>query len=589
MTTLTALANRRLRWLTMAATPAVIVASVLYADAAGAPPSVIVSLLLVAGSFLITGFLAWAHRPQNRMGRLMVALGLSLPLTAFAEPVWPLVAPFGLLAFILASTLLGFLILAYPSGELRSNANRALIALTAVLVGGPRLIRLLASDPAAEGQGYENPYLVLHDPGIAAAMERFPYILDIVVLVAFVVFVAARWLRASGPSRRTLSPVLVPTLGLLLILVADSVTIVVDVPTGVREFFDSAQLLARAAIPIGFLAGLLRTQMARSAIADLVVELGSTPAPARLRDALANALGDPTLMVGYAAAGTGSYFDAEGAPMRLPAEGSGRAVTMLERDGAPLAAIVHDPALLQDPGLVASVASALRLAVVNERLQSEVEAQLDEVRASRTRIVEAGDAERKRVERDLHDGAQQRLVSLSLALRLARTKLGEEGDADVKLSLEQASAEVKAALSELRELARGIHPQILTEAGLAAAIASLADRAPVDVSVDVDEGRFSPAVEGAAYFAVSEALANVAKYAQATHVLVRTGWEDGSLTIQVADDGVGGADPGLGTGLRGLADRLAAVDGTLEIISPAGGGTRLLAHIPTVAPPAIPG
>ena len=295
--------NRRLRWLSMAAAPAVVVASVLYADAAGAPIALIVNMLLVAGSFLITGFVAWAHRPANRMGRLMVALGLSLPLTVFAEPVWPLVAPIGLLAFILASTLLGVLILAYPSGELRSNANRALIALTAVLVGGPRLIRLLASDPAGQGQGYANPYLVLHDPGIAAAMETLPYILDIVVLVTFVAFVAARWLRASGPSRRTLSPVLLPTLGLLLILVADSVTIVVDVPAGIRDFFDTAQLLARALIPIGFLVGLLRTQMARSAIADLVVELGSTPAPARLKDALADALGDPTLTVGYATAG----------------------------------------------------------------------------------------------------------------------------------------------------------------------------------------------------------------------------------------------------------------------------------------------
>jgi signal transduction histidine kinase len=330
-------------------------------------------------------------------------------------------------------------------------------------------------------------------------------------------------------------------------------------------------------------------QMARSAIADLVVELGATPAPARMREALANALGDPTLSVGYWTPAADSYFDSDGASMSLPAENSGRAVTLLEREGAPLAAIVHDSALLGDPGLVASVASALRLAVENERLQAEVETQLDEVRASRARIVEAGDTERKRVERDLHDGAQQRLVSLTLALRLARTKLGDEANAGVLLSLDQASAEAKAALSELRELARGIHPQILTEAGLGAALESLADRSPVDVSVDVGEGRYAPAVEGAVYFAVSEALANVAKYASAGHVQVRTIWKDDSLTVEVADDGVGGADPTKGSGLRGLADRLAAVDGTLEVVSPKGGGTLLLAHIPSAAPMTRPG
>ena len=444
--------------LTLAATPVVVVASILYGNAAGAPLGTILSLLLVAGSFLVTGFLAWTRRPGNRMGPMMVALALCLLLIVFAQPVWPLIVPLGLAGFTLANALLGSLILAYPSGELRSTANRALVALTALLTGGPRLIRLLASDPAGQGAGYDNPYLLIHDAGVAKAMATVPYLLDIVVLVAFVVFVAARWLSASGPTRRALSPALAPTLVLLLILVADAIVVVADVPASVKEFSDGAQLLARALIPIGFLLGLLRTQIDRSAIADLVVELGATPPPERLREALARALRDPTLAVGYWSPEAGAFVDAEGTPMNLPTEDSRRAVTTLERDGRPLAAIVHDPALLQDPALVASVTSALRLAVDNDRLQSEVELQLAEVRASRARIVEAGDAERKRVERDLHDGAQQRLVSLALALRLARTKLGDDGDAAVRLSLDQASAEAKAALAELRALARGIHP-----------------------------------------------------------------------------------------------------------------------------------
>jgi signal transduction histidine kinase len=351
------------------------------------------------------------------------------------------------------------------------------------------------------------------------------------------------------------------------------------------EPLDDLIFLAQIAIPIAVLAVMLRARMARAAVADLVVELGQTPTPARLRDALANALGDPSLSVAYWDLARETWVGAAGNAVELPDGRMGQAVTMLERNGVRQAAIVHDAALLEEPGLIASVASAMRLAVENDRLTAAVEAQLAEVRASRARIVAAGDAERQRLERDLHDGAQQRLVALILALRLAQTRLGADADPAVKLGLEQASEEARAALSELRELARGIHPQILTEAGLAAALESLAVRSPAPVSVEVDlEARFAPAVEAIAYFVVSEALANVAKYAEATSVQVRGGWQDGVLTIEVADDGHGGADPRAGTGLRGLLDRVSAVDGTLEVISPAGGGTRVVARIPTATP-----
>jgi len=197
--------------------------------------------------------------------------------------------------------------------------------------------------------------------------------------------------------------------------------------------------------------------------------------------------------------------------------------------------------------------------------------------------VAAGDAERKRVERDLHDGAQQRLVSLTLALRLAKLKLGDDADPAVRLSLDLASQEARSALSELRELARGIHPQILTEAGLGAAIESIADRSAIPVTLEGVTGeRFSPAVEGTAYFVASEALTNIAKYSNARRAFIRIGRSNDDLTIEVSDDGVGGADPANGSGLRGLVDRLAVVDGTLDIVSPRGGGTRLVASIPAI-------
>ena len=355
-----------------------------------------------------------------------------------------------------------------------------------------------------------------------------------------------------------------------------------------HEQLDDLIFVAQIAIPIAVLTVILRARMARGTVADLVVELGRTPTPARLRDALANALGDPTLQVAYWAPIQERFVDAAGEPMELPHEGTGQAVTMLERNGVREAAVIHDEILLEEPGLISSVAGAMWLAVENDRLAAEVEAQLQEVRASRARIVEAGDLERRRVERDLHDGAQQRLVSLSLELQVARRAVGDGGDPAVRRSLDRAAEEALSALAELRDLAIGIHPLILAESGLGEAVESLADRASVDVSVDVGSERYAPAVEAAAYFVISEALTNVTKYAKATKAVVRVRGLDDRLSIEVEDDGIGGADPRSGSGLRGLADRLAALDGTITVISPIGGGTRISAQIPIIQPMPAP-
>ena len=572
--------------LALGATTTAIVFTVMtaYAIAAQTSAGSIVSQVLVSATFAATGLIAWSRRPANRMGRLMVAFAWAFMAIVLSKPVIPAVVPLGLAAFVVSGTLLAYLMLAYPSGELRTNANRLLVAGTAIGIGLPRLIRFLATEELPPASGIPNPWHLLHDPGILPSTQLLPFVADLVVLTALLVAVALRWQRASAPLRRTLSPVLLPTTGLLVILLISTATVIVPVSPEVDTFLEVAQLLARTVFPIGFLVGILRTSLARSAVADLVVDLGVSPTPARLREALANALGDQTLNVGYWSPTDAGYRDAAGAPIEIPSSSVDGGVTFLTRDGAPLAAIIHDPALLEDPGLVAAVSGALRMAVENERLQGEVEAQLDEVRASRARLANANDKERKRIERDLHDGAQQRLVALTLALRVARAKAGEDIDPELAASLDEASTEARAALAELRELARGIHPQILTAAGLGPAIESLAAKSPIDVHVDVEPGRYDPAIEGAMYFAVSEALANVAKYARAEHATVRASWTDGSLAVEVADDGIGGADARRGSGLKGLVDRLAALDGSLEVVSPAGGGTRLLARVPSLGP-----
>ena len=216
----------------------------------------------------------------------------------------------------------------------------------------------------------------------------------------------------------------------------------------------------------------------------------------------------------------------------------------------------------------------------NLRLDAELQARLVELRESRARIVEAGYAERRRVERDLHDGAQQRLVALALDLRMTRTKLDDDPSAAAEL-LESATRELAAATEELRELARGLHPPVLTDRGLVAAVEALATRSPVPITVEANDGERAPAsAEAAAYFVVSEALTNVARHAQAEHALVRVDRADGQLRVEIRDDGRGGADTNGGSGLRGLSDRVAALDGSLEVESRPGRGTVVRAVIP---------
>jgi len=537
--------------------------------------------VLAGWSFVACGCFLWARRPVNRLGPLMVLVGmlwlLGRTMTLIPNPV---VFTVGIWFTDLWTAGFALFLLSFPSGRLRSRADRAIVGIFLFVVVPLEFLWLLFWVP-------ENGLNILAIGPSESAAKVVDTIQRAVIsfgslLLIFVVI--RRWLLSSGPVRRQMVPVLVGAVALMLQLTA---WLFATVNMSFEPLNDLI-LASQIAIPIAVLFVLLRARMARGAVADLVVEVGQTPTPARLREALANALGDPSLQVAYWAPAEDRFIDTAGQPMELPDEGTGQAVTLLERNGAPEAAIIHDAILLDEPGLVASVASAMRLAVENDRLTAEVQAQLKEVRASRARIVEAGDLERRRVERDLHDGAQQRLVSLSLELQVARRALGDGGDPAVRRSLDRAAEEASAALAELRDLALGIHPLILTESGLGEAVESLADRTSVDVSVDVGPERYSPAVEGAAYFVISEALTNVTKYAKATRARVRIEALNDHLSIEIDDDGVGGADPRSGSGLRGLADRLAALDGTIAIVSPPGGGTRITAQIPTIQPTSAP-
>ena len=298
-----------------------------------------------------------------------------------------------------------------------------------------------------------------------------------------------------------------------------------------------------------------------------------------VRELLAESLGDRTVSVAYWLPDRERFVDEHGRPVTLPEPGSGRAWTAVERDGRRVAAIIHDASLDTSRELVEAAAAASSLAIDNERLKADLQARVEELRVSRLRIMEAGDLARRRIERNLHDGAQQQLVALALELRVLKARVK---DPDVGPLIDELSERLATALAELRELARGIHPAILTDRGLAPAIGALAERGAVPIEccdrgdrAAAGAGRGRRVLPGRRGADERRPLRARVERARGGAALV-----DGALEVLVADDGVGGVDPEAGSGLRGLDDRVAAVGGTLEIDSPVGGGTTLRARIP---------
>jgi signal transduction histidine kinase len=557
-----------------------------------APPELRVSTIAMSAAYLVTGYVARRRLPSRRIGSLFLIASLAFLLSVFQGsdlPPYqgsdlPILLGLGFVAQLLGTSLQVFLLLTFPEGKLRRRQQAVAIFVVLGLIGFAYATFIALFDAEQAGLSETaNPFYLPATAPIADALAGLATLALGTAFVAIAVLLVGRWLRSSRPARRTLAPVVVAGclssgIGVTAMLIGSSLSrdAAIALITG--------QTVAYAAVPFGFLLGLLSLRMARGTVADVIVELGDTPAPMRLSEALAGALGDPTLAVVHWSPEHETYVDANAVPIDLDFVDGGRAVTRLERDGRPTAAVLHDPALAEDPGLVAAVGAALKLAVDNERLAGEVRSQLEDVRASRARIVEASDAERRRVERNLHDGAQQRLVALSLALRRAQAQLPGDAGPELTRTLADAAEQLKSALAELRQLARGIHPAILVEAGLLAALKSLARESPVPVTLQVDlPGRLPEPVEAAVYFVVSEALANVAKYAGADQVEVSVAIAGEQLRVRIADDGRGGADPMSGSGLRGLADRVAALGGRLDVRSPLSAGTQVIATLPVAS------
>jgi signal transduction histidine kinase len=482
----------------------------------------------------------------------------------------------------LSTVVFAHLVLAFPSGRLSSRYDRLTVLAGYGTLAFSRLVWVVVWEPRSAAcfpRCQVNPFVLWPNDGLAWLFG--PGVSLLVPLLAILVCIGLwrRWRQASPALRRMLLPVaVVAPLELGVTAARYIAAINQDTWESVGNVLSTSPLaFIHAAIPAGFLGGLLATRLARGAIAELATELGNGVPLGGLRNAMARALRDPTLALAFPAPTGNGFVDPEGRPMELPpVESAQRSIARLERDGELLATLLYDPAIeAEDPGRVSAVTSVARMALENERLAAQVRAQLEEVRASRSRIVEAADAERRRIERDLHDGAQQRLVALAMRLDQARGQAPGAGEL-----IDATTAELLAAISEVRDLARGLHPTILAERGLAAAVEALAERAPLPVRATVAEARLPDEVETAAYFIIAEAVTNTAKHAGAREMRVDVTLDGAGVMVTISDDGAGGASASLGSGLQGLADRLAAVGGSLSIDSPPGAGTTLRARIP---------
>lgn len=492
----------------------------------------IISDASVGLTLAVCGAIAWHRRPGSRVGAIMLV----------ASGCWFAGSLLGPAVYLHRGPLV-HLHISYPTGRLR----RPLAVVTVVAAYTAAGLEAIS----------RNPWLTL---GLAF----------LVSLAAFDVFI-----RTAGPARKAAQPALGSALafGAMLAVSSANQLLLWDADVVIAYAYNAVV----ASLVVVLLVNLLRGGWTDATLSDLVTSLGERSGRQGIRGELQQALGDPSVQVGYWVPEQGCYVDESGRPLEVAASAPGRAMTRIDDHGRPAAILVHDEVVLSDPRLMAGVTSAARLAVANARMNAEVQARVAELAASRRRIVEASDAQRRRLTAELSRGPEHHLEEIARALR------ARQDDGETSQELTRFLEELADARKDLREFAQGIRPQALTTGGLDAALPLLAARSTMPVQLAVDVGRLEPAVEAAVYFVCSEALANTAKHAHATKAGIDVWFADGSVHATVADDGVGGADS-RGSGLRGLSDRVEALGGTIAVSEAQGGGTVVAASIPVATP-----
>lgn len=537
------------------------------------------ALVVAVGLVIVAAGLVARANGEERIGDLLALAGAAW-LTERALRAVPsgLPATLGTLLTGLWLACLVHAVVGFPSGRLRSTVERALVGFGYVVNVGLNLVYLLVGPSLAMvGVTERNVFLISSHPDTARRIGETTQWLTLAWALVVLVLLVTRAGRATPAARRAYGPAWLAG-GVLCV----NASLIIAAAQGVFARRDAYGLwleIVAGLVPVTLALSLFVARVAEDRLVTLVADLEATGPGTTLRNALRRTLADPSLEIVYLRAGSGGWINELGIPAAAPTSTDGLASTPVVRDGRPIAALLHDPALLRHPERLRAAIGATALAIDNQQLKSDLRAQLHDVRASRSRIVEAADRERRRVERNLHDGAQQRLVGLALTLRLAARRAG--ADPDLTGLLGEAAGDLDEAIAELRELARGIHPAIVTDAGLAGALEALAERSGVPVALDVEGVESVPGhVAVGAYYVAAEALANTNRHAGASMATVRARVSDDALNLAVVDDGRGGAAAGSGSGLEGLADRVGSLGGVLSIDSQDGRGTTIRAEIP---------
>jgi signal transduction histidine kinase len=539
----------------------------------------------LAGSALIgAGLYLWFGWHRSASGALFGLAAFAWSLEEWNNPVTGVGAAFtvGLVGYAIAPAVVAHAVLAYPFGRLASRPERLTVVIayvdTGLLLG---LLPTLFYAPAAHQCHLCPPNLLLvgDNSELYGGLNRLGVWLFLGWTAAFVALALRRLSRASGPIRRLTAPVLLAgALYVFLVLAGAAQSAAPGVIETLALSLWLAQAAALCAIGLAVAWSWLLRRRTRSLLAGLVVELGRSPPPGGLQEMLGRTLGDPELRLAYALDGRHELVDANGDAVVVA---EGLAQTPLAREGRTIALLLHRPGLLDEPAVVEEVAAATRLALDNERFHAEVLARIEDLRASRARIVVAGEAERRRLERDLHDGAQQRLLGLSLALGFARAQVKENADSTILTLIDDAEERLRGAIEELREVAHGIYPAVLSSDGLGAAVDALRERASIPISVtNLPDDRLPASVESAAYFLIAEITGPVAVNAGATKAAVDARHVGESLVITVRADGARRADSELAGGLIDLEDRIGALGGQLRVEHDKPRGLTVRADIP---------
>ncbi len=513
------------------------------------------ALDLVTGwAICACGLLSWRARPTSYTGTLLVACGFAWFAGNFASPSnwvafqWPPLEAIAAPVTHLYRGLLVHAIVTYPTGRVTSPIARVTVV-----------------------------------AGYVTALLPAVWQVEAATIVLATAFAIATWLVHRHAARRGDLPAQI-ALGVSFALAASVIVASIARVSQPFETFTDLTVFAfeivLMAVAAAMFLGLSAWPARRDEVTDLVVELGESQS-GTLRDALAAVLGDPSLEVGYWMADRREYVDTGGHPIDPAVRDATRAITAIDHDGVPVAVLLHQPALLDDRRLVGAIGDAARLAASNADLQAQVKAQVLELEASRRRLVDVADEERRELEHRLQEGAIRRLHMVEGQLRSwqASHNSPSDGPSDADTWVAAAFVDLSATLSELRELANGLRPALLSEHGLPAALAELVARSAVPVTFSVVPERWSPGVEATAYYVCAEALTNVAKHARATAASIRVTRDGRWLRVEVDDDGVGGASKH-GMGIQGLRDRVLARGGRLTVDSQPGHGTRLAAEIP---------